>query len=941
MNSLLEQFLTEARDALEGIGDKLMQLEHAPDDAGLMTELFRLVHTLKGNSGLFDFPDMTRVLHAGEDLMDAVRHGEVAYSADLADRLLDAMDFVGRLCDDIEKERPADPSTASEGQALAAALRALKAPPAPATPATLADTAVPAPAGVAAATLLRVPEAQRLQAWQQAQAGAPLWWVHYRPDEGCFFQGEDPLHQAHITPGLVWGGIEARQPWPPLAELDAYNCQLDFVLLVAGERAELDSHFRYVPEQVDIQPVPALALVQPQGEPSSDPMYEDFVADALGFVQCGDLDALRHSVGLMLELCSSGLWLASALRWLQAMLDAPTPEPQQLQTLVRAVSTQQTPDWSAPGPAAAPQHPAAAPAPTTSTLADPAPTPVPQAAAPAISTADALALNELLTVQREVLALPDNDAWLAGRLKGVFASLLPCLRAAGRNDEVPALKAALQASIDQATSAPLAIWLEDAFPQAQGPVDMVVAPSASPTVPAAAAAPVAPAPTAEPTAAPTTPPVSVAATPAALALAPTATTTPAAPPGSGDAGDGEIKMGRRSEDHLSPRSLKVDQVKIDRLMNLIGEMVVAKNAIPYLANRAEHQYGSRELAREIKAQYAVINRISEEMQDAIMQVRMMPVSFVFQRFPRLVRDTARRLGKEIDLVMEGQDTAADKNIIEAMGDPLVHMVRNSMDHGIEQPEVRLAAGKPALGTLRISARQEADRVVIEISDDGKGIDPHVMKRKAYEKGLIDEATLERITDQEAIHLVFLPGFSTAESVSELSGRGVGMDVVRTAIDRINGSIALESTPGQGTRVRLSLPLSMAVTNVMTIETDGQVFGIPMDVVVETVRVPRASVREIKQGMVTVLRGRVVPLKSLNRLLALAAPPLTNDSDEYAVLVVRVGDEVLGLLVDNFCETADIILKPLAGVLSGLHLYAGSALMGDGSVLMVLNVKEMV
>lgn len=183
--------------------------------------------------------------------------------------------------------------------------------------------------------------------------------------------------------------------------------------------------------------------------------------------------------------------------------------------------------------------------------------------------------------------------------------------------------------------------------------------------------------------------------------------------------------------------------------------------------------------------------------------------------------------------------------------------------------------------------------------------------------------------------------SGAESVSELSGRGVGMDVVRTAIDRINGSIALESTPGQGTRVRLSLPLSMAVTNVMTIETDGQVFGIPMDVVVETVRVPRASVREIKQGMVTVLRGRVVPLKSLNRLLALAAPPLTNDSDEYAVLVVRVGDEVLGLLVDNFCETADIILKPLAGVLSGLHLYAGSALMGDGSVLMVLNVKEMV
>lgn len=938
MNSLLEQFLAEARDALEGIGDKLMQLEHAPDDAGLMTELFRLVHTLKGNSGLFEFPDMTRVLHAGEDLMDAVRHGEVAYSADLADRLLDAMDFVGRLCDDIEKERPTDPATASEGQALATALRALMAPPA-----AVADTghdhptatqADPAPA--LRAQLLRVPEALRLQAWQQAQGGTALWWVRYRPDEGCFFQGEDPLHQARITPGLVWGGIEARQPWPPLAELDVYSCQLDFVLLVASDRAELDHHFRYVPEQVSIEPVPALALVQPQGAPSSDPMYEDFVADALDCLRQGDLDTLRHSVGLMLELSSSELWLASALRWLQAMLDSATPDPQQLQALVRAVQPQQTPDWNAPASVAA-----------SAAQTPPAPAPVAAAAAPAApaaaaptpvaSQADTQALNELLAVQREVLALPDNDPWLAGRLKGVFASLLPCLRAAGRNNEVPALKAALQASIDQATSAPLAIWLEDAFPQAHGPVDVVVPPSAPTAVPAAAAAPAAPAPSP----APTPLPVTAAAPPATVAPASATSATPAHSPGSGDAGDGEVKMGRRSEDHLSPRSLKVDQAKVDRLMNLIGEMVVAKNAIPYLASRAEHQYGSRELAREIKAQYAVINRISEEMQDAIMQVRMMPVSFVFQRFPRLVRDTARRLGKEIDLVMEGQDTAADKNIIEAMGDPLVHMVRNSMDHGIEQPEVRLAAGKPALGTLRISARQEADRVVIEISDDGKGIDPHVMKRKAYEKGLIDEATLERITDQEAIHLVFLPGFSTAESVSELSGRGVGMDVVRTAIDRINGSIALDSVPGQGTRVRLSLPLSMAVTNVMTIETDGQVFGIPMDVVVETVRVPRASVREIKQGMVTVLRGRVVPLKSLNRLLALAAPPLTNDSDEYAVLVVRVGDEVLGLLVDNFCETADIILKPLAGVLSGLHLYAGSALMGDGSVLMVLNVKEMV
>jgi two-component system chemotaxis sensor kinase CheA len=230
-------------------------------------------------------------------------------------------------------------------------------------------------------------------------------------------------------------------------------------------------------------------------------------------------------------------------------------------------------------------------------------------------------------------------------------------------------------------------------------------------------------------------------------------------------------------------------------------------------------------------------------------------------------------------------------------------------------------------------------VVIEISDDGKGIDPLVIKSKAFEKGLIDEATMARISDQEAINLVFAPGFSTAEVVSDLSGRGVGMDVVRTAIERLNGSIALESVKGRGTVIRLSLPLSMAVTSVMTVESEGQMFGVPMDLVVETVRVPRHAVRTIKQSFATVLRNRVVPLRSLNGILGLNAPPLANDNDELAALVVRVGEETMGLLVDEFHETADIILKPLGGVLGGLRAYAGSALMGDGSVLMVLNVKE--
>jgi two-component system chemotaxis sensor kinase CheA len=271
----------------------------------------------------------------------------------------------------------------------------------------------------------------------------------------------------------------------------------------------------------------------------------------------------------------------------------------------------------------------------------------------------------------------------------------------------------------------------------------------------------------------------------------------------------------------------------------------------------------------------------------------------------------------------------------------VHIVRNSLDHGLETPEVRLAAGKPSIGKLTIRAAQEADRVVIEIVDDGKGIDPAVIKQKAYEKGIIDEAALERISDQEAINLIFAAGLSTAAVVSDLSGRGVGMDVVRSAVEKINGVVVVASELGKGTSIRISLPLSMAVTQVMIVESDQQLFGVPMDHVVETVRIPRSSIHTIKQSQTAVLRGRIVPLKSLNALLGIAAIPRPNSDDELAVLLVEAGSAELGLLVDGFQETMGVIQKPFSGFLSGLTAYSGSALMGDGSVLMILNIREIV
>jgi two-component system chemotaxis sensor kinase CheA len=790
MTPLLEQFLAETRDVLEGIGKELMRLESRPGDPELMTSLFRMVHTLKGNSGLFDLPELTRVLHAGEDLMDGVRHGRVAFSQGLADHLLDAMDFVGMLCDEIEAagevvatgsvHAAASARLASDMRSLIPAAARAEPEGAPGAARELAASLAPA----AAAVVRGLPEAIVARARAQAAAGQPVHWIGYHPAQDCFFQGTDPFFQAQKTPGLLWGSVVARGPWPPLVGLDAYRCELDFHVVAVGARAAFDEHFRYVPEQVHVVDLSAELRARPLGE------------GTLG------------------------------------------------------------PDLAA-------------------------------------------ALASLVAVQREIWTLPIETHWHLGRMAAAAAAMAGGLRASGELGAVGDLEAATASALVTGTAAPLLAWLDGRGPALGSPAGR---------------------------------------SPAGLPLAAeTAPEAPAAAPAGG-----EPKYGRRSDDALpGARSLKVDQVKIDRLMNLIGEMVVSKNALPYLAARAEAVFGVRELSREIQAQYATINRIAQEMQDAIMQVRMMPVSFVFQRFPRLVRDTSRKLGKDVELVLEGEDTEADKNIIESLGDPLVHIVRNSLDHGFEAPEVRRAAGKPATGKLTIRASQEADRVVIEVSDDGRGIDPAVIKLKAYEKGLIDEAALERIGDQEAIELVFAPGFSTSEAVSELSGRGVGMDVVRTAVERVNGTVTLDSAPGKGTRIRLSLPLSMAVTNVMIIEADRQKFGLPMDCVVETVRVARSAVRTIKDSLAVVLRGRLVPLKSIHALLGLDAAPKANRQEELAVLVVRVGNHSVGLLVDDFRETAEIILKPMTGVLAGLATYAGSALMGDGSVLMVLNAKEMV
>jgi two-component system chemotaxis sensor kinase CheA len=722
MNPVLEQFIVEGRELIDGCVELLLQMEQHPDDNAKLNELFRLVHTLKGNSGLFEFRTYTALVHHAEDALDAAREAGVAIERALVDVLLQVCDLLGEMTDEIEREGAVSPALAERAAALGTAFGA-------------APAAVPR-AGAA-----------------QDRALEKRWRVRYAPDADCFFKGEDPFYTLTQLPGLESIQALAGDGAALSDDYDVFRAHLVLDATAVARGDELETIFRYVREQVTIEPI------------------EDFSAPALA----GD---------------------------------------------------------------------------------------------------DRAALAAVLAAQRAALAVQNTP----GALQGVAATVRAAAAFTGcdiRLSEAESDRQAIEAAI--------------------AAIEQAVADTAAGTVDGREA-------------------------------------EGAMPGGKSAAGEASVRQNRY---------LRIEQTRVDRLMELVGEMVVAKNGLPYVARRIEGAEPPAELARDVRQQYAAISRIADEMQDAVMRMRMMPVSSIAQRFPRLVRDISQRLGKEVEFVVNGEDTEADKNIIEALADPLLHIVRNSLDHGLEAPAERIAAGKSPQGRLTINAHQESDKIAIEIVDDGRGIDTERVRRKAIDQRLVSDAQAASMTHDEVLQLIFAPGFSTAASVTDLSGRGVGMDVVKSTVERLRGHVVVASPPGAGTSIRMSLPLSIAVSHVMVIRCAGQSYGIPMDAVVETVRLSLDSMQRIKQHWAALMRGRIVPLMELAALLGLPAAATLGEAPEVAVLLVRTRQGVTGLVVDGFDSSMDVILKPMDRLLADIAGYAGTALLGDGSVLMILNPDELI
>jgi two-component system chemotaxis sensor kinase CheA len=399
---------------------------------------------------------------------------------------------------------------------------------------------------------------------------------------------------------------------------------------------------------------------------------------------------------------------------------------------------------------------------------------------------------------------------------------------------------------------------------------------------------------------------------------------------------GEALARQRSatESTSDARTMRVDVQKLDELINLIGELVLERNRLARLGrDLASGGCDRGALDEDLSQSTARLSLITEELQIAGLKTRMVPMESVFRKFPRLVRDVARSIGKEVELVVQGQNTEIDKTMVELIADPLVHLVRNSLDHGIELPEVREQAGKPRPGTIRLEASQEGDQIVIRVSDDGAGIDPNRVLAKALEKGLVSPERGRTLSQREILDFVFLPGFSTAPKLNNLSGRGVGLDVVRTNLQKLNGSVELESSVGKGTRTCLRVPLTLAILPVLLIEVCKEIYALPLRSVLETVRIQDREIHCVQGVEILRLRDETFPLLRLEEILGL--PPSLRKS-EQKVVIVAVGGQRAAVLVDRFIGQESTVIKPLGNYLQGSAQLAGATISGDGKVRLVLD-----
>jgi two-component system chemotaxis sensor kinase CheA len=890
-------FQAEAADLLSELDSSLLELETKPGDLDLVNRVFRALHTIKGSGATAQFRRLSQFAHKVEEVFNGAREGKLRVSPDLMDYALRACDLLRELLNDADETPGFECDLERE---LVAALSGF------------------APASTC---LVQVPESSATTSVVPVQNS--VWKVEFRPYSHIFSSGVDPSSLVAELSAFGTGRVTTHlEAVPDLDSIDPEQCYSwwEVEVLTGRGEEEIRNVFLFVEDDCDL-------IVTKSDLPGAGStrlitveLAEPFIIEALDQIDevdgllveleknsqsascIGSLFRLLHSlkgnVGLLLSSCPFEIPPTHALRVVQRVAHA------------AETSLEQSRDTGLASPA------------NLATL---------------FEAADYLrALIGVINSDEPSPAIPIGiRSWMGSdssqSLEGAGGGANPkyqafvntaeqCLENMGQcftlfangNFNAQAASAYLRSAKTLAAASQYADYenLQTALSRHLSIAEKCIVDSR----------------------------VDGSCREQMERDYANFKTSIAHPESYTDEAPTQKLEGRPSETKFrgsdtGPQSIRVDQEKLDRLMRVVSELLVARGTLPILSKRLDREFHLSGVAKELKDAASDISRIADELQSTVMAIRMLPIDTVFQRFPRLVRDLARTLNKEIDIIFRGEDTEVDKSVIQAIADPLVHIVRNAADHGIEIPEVRTAAGKPRQGTIELRARNEGTDVVIEISDDGHGLDSERLKRKAVEKGLIPVGS-NSMTEQAAFQLILLPGFSTAEKVTDVSGRGVGMDVVVNNIQKLKGTISIESAKGKGTTFKIKLPSNVMISRGILVECGESEYILPIDQIEDMIKVPAQSIHSYKSRKILETKYGVYPIVSLGEHFGEVNRRASDE--ETCVALIRAEKSHYGLIVDRFANEVEVVVKRLGGGLEFREDLLGASILGDGRVVLVLN-----
>ncbi|HEX5623871.1 MAG TPA: chemotaxis protein CheA [Sulfuricurvum sp.] len=889
MNPLLEQFLLEARENLAFIDQNIENI--GGDDPELLNSVFRAAHTLKGGSGIVGFEAVKRITHHAEDLLDMLRSGKLEFQEKMIESLFNAFDEVVNLieaaeeCGDIvEADEERIDAIAEELSGLMGKTIEVHAWSCPYRLVSDVRTIVNIPMPFLSS--LPQPLPFMLGEIDEELCSKPqLYAVVFDIDESCMVYGNDPVYTLSLLAEKVLGvhscmsEHNAKSLISGLEDPEGLLLKLSMTAFIYATYEEIsDALFNFV-DELAFYPLDVSTLLQvDQGESGHVlDVLKELSAECNKEIAANNRTAIAGKIGNTLPLIGKDTLQYSQLTRVKDILNA--IDSNDLAALKSFFA--QLPQGN-------------------------------------VYRYDAAFAEDIAGYENKEEAAPMEkivlDEVRRAQLKAILSQQLQTLESVEDAAAIERVMAILQNHLNVyfddmpdtfSSKDEMVSWLrcelggeEKQPPRVEAEVPVSALQETLKAVPAESAP-------------------SIAVQPAVLA--------PMADKAEQEAQSVGGKKG------VIGKTVKIEQESIDNLMNIVGELLVAKNSLPYLADGV-HNMTAEGTKRAIMEKYTFINRLAEQLQDLIMSMRMLPISYVFDRYPKLVRDISKNLGKKVTLSMDGGETKLDKNMIEMLADPMIHIMRNSLDHGIELPDVRIQKGKNPEGHITLNAYAQSDKIIVEIRDDGAGINIDRVVQKVLEKNLLTLDQVEAMSDDEKAALVMLPGLSTAESISEYSGRGVGMDVVRKSIEGFGGTIRIKTVPNQGTTIYLSIPVSLAVTSLLHVTMSNVHYGFPMDSVSETVKIEHTQIEYLQNEPFIYLRGEVIPLLFAKTMLDEKA--LENKA--LPVVVLNIKGNLLAVVVNELLGQLDVVQKPLEGIMEHHPIFSGTALLGNGQIIMAID-----